>query len=339
MLKKVLDHVSKILAEERGKISSKKREGKNITEIVTEILLSWHKEDRTKNTVRPLLENIVSENVKKNLPVPIAISLAYGGMAINPYKFKDWKINLPRLGDIWLLITMSLIDEEVKKFYFPGVEWYIFDEEEHLILIGHSYDSIEQRRRMLKDMWIITKGYLGINTNIYFERIPNFICDNELNEIDEEIIVAIGCSIKDFADIAEEDALEIMDGFYTSKEKKKGSIELFRSKYKEIWDKAENIAKRIISLNYARKELGYYSYVIGRPYIDASITIKDNRYIPKLITGSTFPQHGESVISDNKVKIIPYYRLANEHWRSIEMELSINGKEIVYSFCFLPSEE
>ena len=327
--------IESMIEEERKKIRSRKREGRNIEEIVTEILLYYHKEERSKNNIRQLLYEVVTSNVKENKPIPISMSLAYGGMALNPYKFRDWNINMPRLGDVWMLISMSLIDEEVKKFYKPGIEWYIFDEEEHLILIGHSKESIERRRRILIDMWNVTKRYFEINTNINFERIPNFISNDTVDIVDEEIIIAIGCSIEDFKNIPQEDAMIIMDGFYTSKEKKQECIKLFSSKYIKLWVKAENLAKKIIALNNARKENNCYKSIIGRDYIDASITIKENRYTPKLISGSIFPQHGETVIADNKVKIIPYYRLKGEYWHPIEINLIIEGKEIKYTFCFI----
>lgn len=222
------------------------------------------------------------------LPVPIGFLWAVGGHSRSRYKFLEPSVALPRLGDFWPVFWFRTLSRKIQSVYPPGIEVAVVDEVPQLRILGWSDADIDRRKlpvvraaaRYCPEMRIADLPDFS-----YLVRLPDM--PEPAPEVVYAVILSSDCG----------DAPGIGEAFrwqYQSREKPWDEIR--RIIPESLWRDAALLARRLIAVGEGRKRNGWMGREVfgGRPCIDACITER-GRWCPDL-WGTTFPQHGGTVL-------------------------------------------
>ncbi len=281
-----------------------------VNEAILKILLT-HCESSvqvSKNDREHLAKQIMPF-IKKNVPVPISISMAIGTRIPNPLKFKE-EDNLPTYAWLHFGNFMAIINEKIKRLYPQGIKTVVFDEATLFgPMMGITKDSINRHLRVTQRLL----AAVGAPVEIIPLEEAMFPVD-EVNKIkanvDDDKIYAIVCSRSDMA------IPEVMGPLYSDRQNR-SYAQLKQLTGLEIWEDSRRLAMIIARYLEYRKKMGLFETLAGPIAVDATVTDKDGRVVFD-VTSNTLFNHAMPVVQRNdqgmhKVHIVPEYRVKREY--------------------------
>lgn len=252
----------------------------------------------------------VEQAIQNDLPVPVTFLWPIGGQARNPLKLIEYEVNFPRLGDIWGLYWLDMLNRKIQSVYEKGCLCLIIDEQPQLELIGWKPEEISQRRTALQKL-IPPSAFIKVVSLPEFQEVVEQILVDEPSA--EEVFSILTC----LSFIPHEILESKLSQLYVNR--KKGSVIDIPD---WAWDGARKLRIRMNQIGLARKQTRWIDKVLAETlnyseeyysyYIDGCL-IEKLRWSPHP-WGYTFPQHGGSLLDHNSqgrysVKIVPEYRL------------------------------
>jgi len=262
----------------------------------------------------------INSALKDEREIFMGICWAFGGMSLSGYKFREPKVNLPRLGDLWGLFWLLILNEKIKRIHPPGLKLIIADEEPHHFFLGHLPTKVARRQRIMTAVAAQYTSFITLTALPAYQGVAKAITIPEPS--DEEILSIVGCLPQDNIPSA------AFSQLYQEREKDWSTIRDLIPAAK--WQEAREIIIKMLQIGEARKREGFFPHLFGfQPYIDAAITEK-SRWSPKA-WGKTCPQHGGSLLrrGDNgqfSITITPESRLLAEGYQPIRLRGEEFGK-------------
>lgn len=261
----------------------------------------------------------VRNSVSKNKPIPISITVALGIRFLNPLKHKE-SSNPPTAAWLYNIYKLNLIAERVRRFYPPGIVFYLFEEGYVLMdLFGISKETVDRNLEITREMIVSLNAPLKI-IPLLPEHFPkDRMSEMNLSNIEEADIFAIMCSLPDMQ------SRKIMDMLYQKKEKPFSEI---KRQMENIWKLAAEIALAKTELLVYRKKVKLFQHLLTNMngnadmeerLLDAAVTEKEGR-LSFRFTGGTLFSHGAAVLErngdgKNSCAVVPEYKLANASWK------------------------
>lgn len=261
-------------------------------------------------------------------PIPVGILWAVGGHSRNHFKFLEPDVLLPRLGDFWFVFWCRMLDAKVRLFHEHGIEIVVADELPQSALMGWTREETYLRRAPVEAVAAKHAPFIRFIDLPAFEREREGIT---VGEPPPSFVYAVVCSLA-HVDLPE----SAYQWQYACREKPWEDVHAAIPK--NVWEQARAVAIEMTKVSQARKETDWLHSVIGRPYIDASITAK-GRFTPDIWEGA-FPQHGGTILKARdagqfSVRIEPESRLlGNGHEpvsiRASELHAEVQGSYVFY---------
>ncbi len=302
---------------------------------------------------------VIEYYLRKKTPIKVSFLWAMYWMVQSPWKFIDYNVIKPRLGDYWAPYWFSLLNNKLKKIFPPGCEFDIIEEFEMVKEMGWTKNQSLERASLLRPVYAKFDCIKIFDLPIFTE-LPNVIEPNS-----EEIASTIVATPRLFNLIPDEKMRAIMDTFYHANDttcsqavfqsgnlphtletsrillecRKKSADEIKKIVPYDLWEQGKNIKRRMNQIAKARRSSNWLNQTVmsGEPFIDAAI-IKRGAWSPD-IWAFTSPQHGGSVLDlGNRlysISIAAEYRLKESgEYKPIMMR---DGDE-EFIFYWLPSQ-
>ncbi len=267
-------------------------------------IFNKHSRDRISPHEEEKIRAAIEAAIQGAQTIPIGIVWSCGGIAPSPMKFREPKVNLPRLGDVWPLFWLNIFNQKVQTIHPPGIEVIIADETSIFEHLGVPPGEVRLRLTIMEEM---ARQYAPFITICSLPSLEELGVDPEVGEPTNDEILAIATALP-----SSEVPQEVFDQLYTTRVKDWNRICGIIPT--EIWEQSRTVATHVRKLGAARRGMHFFAEKLGGRtcHIDAAITEK-GRFCPK-IWGEAFPQHGGTLLRANEhgkysVRIVPEYRL------------------------------